>query len=549
MLKTASLHEAMSLHQSGKLPEAKKAYQSWIASNPKDVQALIYYAGCLIQLNEKEEAIAIAKKGLAIQANSLELLSILSVTEWELGRTDDALASAKEATVVASDRIESWMNYGNMLYSAGQKESAIEAFEKLISLNDTIAAAHINLGVIYSELQSFGKAILSLKKALKLETDNAFAHKQLGMALHFTGAIEEAERHFHISLEKIENPQEKVEILILLGNTQRDQSHIQAAKEYYQKALDIDPNQRVAKDNLQMLSSYSISQWHFDMLADTARNDAYDAALKAMVKPEMQVLDIGAGSGLLSMMAVRAGAKSVCALEMVKELADITKSIVQENGFKDQIEVISKKSTSIEVGKELSDKADLVVSEILDCGLLGEGVLPSLRHAWKNLLKPDAVCIPEGADLRGQLIQSEEIHLVNPICEISGFDLSAFNTFAEAVPYQARTLNNLEYNALSDVFDITEINFYKLPPQASIDKPNEIEVEVEILNDGMIHGVAFWFNLHLNKDIKLSSGPGGELKHWGQAMYIMKNPILVKKGEIVNLVALQSETAVQFRID
>ena len=67
--------------------------------------------------------------------------------------------------------------------------------------------------------------------------------------------------------------------------------------------------------------------WHFDMMADLGRNDAYDRALKALVKPEHVVLDIGTGSGLLAMMAARAGAKHVYAIEANESIAEKARKV------------------------------------------------------------------------------------------------------------------------------------------------------------------------------------------------------------------------------
>ena len=72
------------------------------------------------------------------------------------------------------------------------------------------------------------------------------------------------------------------------------------------------------------------------VLQDRARNDAYDLAITKVIQKkggEARVLDIGTGSGLLSMMAARAGAKYVIACEGKKPIADIARYIVRKNGM------------------------------------------------------------------------------------------------------------------------------------------------------------------------------------------------------------------------
>ena len=87
--------------------------------------------------------------------------------------------------------------------------------------------------------------------------------------------------------------------------------------------------------------------YHFPMIADEGRNRPFDRALIAAVSAFKRahggrgprVLDIGSGSGLLAMMAARAGASEVHSLEMVPALAAVAKHIVAANGYSDTVHV------------------------------------------------------------------------------------------------------------------------------------------------------------------------------------------------------------------
>ena len=100
------------------------------------------------------------------------------------------------------------------------------------------------------------------------------------------------------------------------------------------------------------------------MLADTARNDAFERAIAKAARGRRLVLDIGTGSGLLAMMAARAGARRVVACEAIRPLAQVATRIVAQNGFADRITVIAKRSTELAVGQNLSEPADLLISEV-----------------------------------------------------------------------------------------------------------------------------------------------------------------------------------------
>lgn len=66
-------------------------------------------------------------------------------------------------------------------------------------------------------------------------------------------------------------------------------------------------------DPLQIEPKHStVPQWHFDMIQDDQRNSCYRQAIKEAIETKKEigyqqvtVLDAGAGSGLLSMMAAR----------------------------------------------------------------------------------------------------------------------------------------------------------------------------------------------------------------------------------------------------
>jgi type II protein arginine methyltransferase len=65
-------------------------------------------------------------------------------------------------------------------------------------------------------------------------------------------------------------------------------------------------------------------------------------------------------------------------------LADVATVIVARNGYGDRNNVNNRRSTQLRVGAEPTAPADVVIAEVLDVGVLGEGVLPTLRHAVRT---------------------------------------------------------------------------------------------------------------------------------------------------------------------
>lgn len=317
----------------------------------------------------------------------------------------------------------------------------------------------------------------------------------------------------------------------------------------YQHIIKYELSSDGAKHALELIRSKSIPNWHFDMLSDTRRNDAFEKAISKVATEKSRALDIGTGSGLLAMMAARAGAASVLACEENSDLANVAERIVEANGYGDNIRVVNKRSDQLEEGDDFEQKFDLIVSEILDSGGLGEGILSSLRQAKREMGRPDVKIIPAGISLKAHLIEFPERNRVNPIKDISGFDLSIFNEFRVSDTYVPVDLKHEDYLPLSEVFNLRAYDFYNIHAlEIDFDNPEVDSIQVEIRQEGQVQAVAFWFDLHMDEDDSYSTGPGGELDHWLQAVYFFEEPKAVSKGDQVAIKALYSDWMVRFRL-
>src|SRR5690349_15998626 len=179
----------------------------------------------------------------------------------------------------------------------------------------------------------------------------------------------------------------------------------------------------------------------------------------------MHVRGIGTGAGLLAMMAARAGAAHVTTCEMVGIVAEKAREIVALNGLSERITVIGKKSTELVVGKDLPRRADLLVSEILSSEVVGEHVVPSVRHAFAELLAPGAPSVPRRAEAVAALVGGEGLtrRQVAGTCA-GGLDVTSFNDFL--APLAALDLGAEDFALLSEPQTILAIDF---PPRPGAD--------------------------------------------------------------------------------
>jgi type II protein arginine methyltransferase len=174
--------------------------------------------------------------------------------------------------------------------------------------------------------------------------------------------------------------------------------------------------------------SRKVPSWHFGIVQDEARNRAYDAALRRAVGPDSRVLDIGAGTGLLAMMAARAGAGAVVSCEMSPPVADAATEIVALNGYADRVRVVAKKSTDL-TPDDVGGRVDVIVSEIVSNELLMEGPLPAMADAVPRLLKPGGRVIPSHGAIRVALAWHPRARS-RRMDTIEGFDMTPFNRLA-----------------------------------------------------------------------------------------------------------------------
>src|SRR5688572_5581324 len=125
------------------------------------------------------------------------------------------------------------------------------------------------------------------------------------------------------------------------------------------------------------------------MVADRARTDAFAAAIREVVRPTDAVLDVGTGTGILAMLAAKAGARKVYAVDQ-STIAESAARLVVENRLDDRVDVIQGEAAEL----LLPEKMDLLVSEWLGHTAYVEGMLSDVLAARDNNLAEGGRMIP-----------------------------------------------------------------------------------------------------------------------------------------------------------
>eukprot|EP00658_Telonema_sp_P-2_P021041 TRINITY_DN18348_c0_g2_i2.p1 TRINITY_DN18348_c0_g2~~TRINITY_DN18348_c0_g2_i2.p1 ORF type:complete len:340 (+),score=94.16 TRINITY_DN18348_c0_g2_i2:104-1123(+) len=298
-------------------------------------------------------------------------------------------------------------------------------------------------------------------------------------------------------------------------------------------------------------------RWHWGMLNDEYRNGLYNEAITAAIAKKkkqsdrpIQVLDIGTGSGLLSMMCARAGADEIVAVEMVEPLVGMARRIISQNGF-ENITVHNKMSTALEVEVDLPRKVDLLVSEIVDVALLGEHMVPAVADASARLLADDAVMIPAAATLIGCLLQVAAQPGVPGQAQVQHrLHLPTEVTVPGSEMYQQLLLNRLEHSRLSDEFNVFAFDFYRCGEHQG---GEEQTLNITTTSAGTVDAVGLWFNMQLDDERTISTAPVGEGAKdtcWQQAVMWLQGSEADRtfgKGDVVRLKA--SHDGVRIRLN
>jgi predicted RNA methylase len=283
--------------------------------------------------------------------------------------------------------------------------------------------------------------------------------------------------------------------------------------------------------------------WHIPMINEKERNGAYFEGLKrAHIGNNDLVFEIGTGSGLLSLMAAELGAEHVVTCEIKKSIANIATKVIAKNHLSEKITVVASSSSSIELGKQLPRKADVLVHEIFSSELLSEGVLPAIEDAKKRLLNEEARVVPSCASAMVALVGGESLTHNYLAGESFGFDLSEFNkTQPRKLPLFRE---DIEIDLLSK--DIAAFSF---DFQGKSEFPSEQkEIEIEATKSGLCLGLIQWIRIGFGDGVDFENQPSApkDISNWQRLIYMFESPIHLKDGDKVTVNAIHDRSRLWF---
>ena len=296
-------------------------------------------------------------------------------------------------------------------------------------------------------------------------------------------------------------------------------------------------------------NDYSTLVQQQGMLQDSVRTSLYQFAMLENTSDfnGQTVLDVGAGTGILSFFAAKAGAKRVYAVE-ASGMASKAEKLAAGNGLSGVVTVINKKVEEV----ELDARVDVLISEPLGIALVNERMLESYLRARDALLKPGGKMFPDKANLFAAPFSDEALYQ---------------EQYTKAAFWTQPNFFGVDLNAVRD----DALNFYYAQPVVGPVAPHticapavakafdfntctleaiqrfEIPLQFSLGAITQIHGIALWFDCTFpgaTRQVVLGTAPTDPLTHWYQVRCMLRAPLALGTGHTLtgNLVFEANES-------
>lgn len=262
------------------------------------------------------------------------------------------------------------------------------------------------------------------------------------------------------------------------------------------------------------------------MIDDPVRIAAFERAIRAAVKPGDVVVDLGCAFGNYAVLACRAGAAKVYAVE-AGPVAGVARRVAEANGLGDRIEVLRGRSTELDA----PERADVVVYEDYPGTLVSPASARVSRDAVERWLAPGGRMVPARGRLFVAPAEAPESHAELDCFESTGEQVAGVDigptrrlAFCETVPVQLAASALLAEPQRAAELDLQPMG------EAAL----RFRARVRGVRSGTVHGLLLWFGMELAGEW-LSSGPRSPPIAWKQVLFPLERPLAVEQGAELEL--------------
>lgn len=290
-------------------------------------------------------------------------------------------------------------------------------------------------------------------------------------------------------------------MLVLSGGMEKNKQNGEASDKYYFEA-------------------YADIDVHEEMLGDRKRTMAYKRAILQNYDRiyGKVVIDVGAGTGILSMFCVLAGAKKVYAIE-ASDMVHQMRKLIADNKMENRIEIVHGQVEIVDI----PEKADVIVSEWMGYCLLYESMLSSVLIARDKWLKPNGLLLPNKAQVFISLYsestseRAKQIEFWRGLKDTYKIDMSGMSAYAsECFTRRVHLLEVLPEDIVSHACKVISIDLQTVNVNDCSNFTGQFTLEC--FGQCSLSGFALWFNVDFEKDISLTTSPYSEPTHWLQTV-------------------------------
>lgn len=274
---------------------------------------------------------------------------------------------------------------------------------------------------------------------------------------------------------------------------------------------------------------YDLASTHRWMIRDSARTDAFRQAIAAVVKPGDVVLDVGAGSGILSMFAAKAGARMVYAVEQT-EIAALAAQLVQKNGLSDRVQILQTDVQTL----VLPEQADVIISEWLGTIGVDENLLGMVLVARDRWLKPGGTMVPARVTAKmapAHIPMRPEVAFFHQ--RPYGLDLTPLSESSiHELLCLRRKVRREDLAAAASELWVTDM---ATVPSEQAYLPFRANVRFTIPCDTPVNTLAAWFEADMATGLTLSNAPEAPETHWGQLLLPLRQEIALQENDVLEV--------------